>query len=281
MSTPRHQRGTALLISLLVLAIAAAAAAAMAERQDLAQRSLESERGYEQARWLLRGGLHWARSILAEDARSGAQDHRRELWAAGLPPTDVELGSLAGEIRDEQALFNVNNLLRDGKVNPPQVAALGRLLAALGRRATLADAIAAAMEKSGPLADIAQLSEVRGMDPDALAQLARYATALPRPTPVNVNTAAAEVLVAVVEGLTLPEARVLSRGLAAGPARRDEEFRARLRKGLSFNAEDVSLGSQFFLVLGRAQVGRSKLQMQALLQRRGTALPAIVWQRAS
>jgi general secretion pathway protein K len=156
--TPRSQRGTALIIALLVLAIAGAAAAAMAERQDLEQRSLRAERDYEQARWMLRGGLHWARSILAEDARSGSADHRRELWASGLPPTELELGSLAGEIHDEQALFNLNNLLRGGAISPPHVAALRRLLTALGRNPELADAIAAALDPRRPLADVAELA---------------------------------------------------------------------------------------------------------------------------
>jgi general secretion pathway protein K len=281
MSAPRSQRGTALIIALLVLAIAGAAAVAMIESQDLQQRSLRAERDYEQARWMLRGGMHWARYILFEDARSGREDHGRELWASGLPPTDVRLGSLAGEIRDEQALFNLNNLLRGGKISPPHVAALGRLLAALGRRPEFADAIAAAMDASRPLADIAELAGMRAMDPDTLARLQRYATALPRPTPVNVNTAPPEVLVAVVEGLALPEAQALSRRLATEPVRRLEEFQARLRAGLSFNPQDVSVGSQFFLVHGRAKVGAADLRMQALLQRGGTALPAIVWQRAS
>ena len=281
MKSLRPQRGTAVIIAMLVLALAVAGAAAMLERQDLDARALQSQRDYEQARWMLRGGMHWARSILAEDARSGSEDHRRELWASGLPPTDVQLGSLAGEIRDEQALFNLNNLLRGGRISPPQVAALRRLLAALGRPPQLADAIAAAMDPSRPLADIAELAGVRAMDPATLARLQRYATALPQPTPVNVNTAPPEVLVAVVEGLTLPEAQALSALLATEPLRRREEFQARLRKGLSFNPEEVSVGSQFFLVHGRAKVGGSDLRMQALLQRGGAALPAIVWQRAS
>jgi general secretion pathway protein K len=281
MSAPRSQRGAALIMALLVLVMAAAAAAAMGESQDLQQRALQAERDYEQARWMLRGGMHWARYILFEDERSGSADHRRELWASGLPPTDVQLGSLAGEIRDEQALFNLNNLLRGGKISPPHVAALGRLLASLGRRAELADAIAASMAASRPLADVAELTAMRGMDPGTLARLQRYATALPRPTPVNVNTAPPEVLVAVVEGLTLPEAQALAQGLATEPVRRSEEFRARLRKGLSFNPDDVSVGSRFFMVHGHARVGGADLRMQALLQRNGAALPAIVWQRAS
>jgi general secretion pathway protein K len=281
MSTPASQHGTALIIALLVLAIAGAAAATMIESQDLEQRSLQAERDYEQARWMLRGGMHWARSILAEDARSGGADHRRELWASGLPATDVQLGSLAGEIRDEQALFNLNNLRRGGEISPRHVAALGRLMAALGLRAELAHAIAESIDASRPLADVAELAAMRAMDPITLARLQRYATALPRPTPVNVNTAPPEVLVAAVEGLALPEAHALSRWLATEPVRRREDFQARLREGVSFNPEDVSVGSQFFVVHGRAKVGGSDLRMQALLQRRGAGLPAIVWQRAS
>ncbi|HJY77106.1 MAG TPA: hypothetical protein VKE95_10765, partial [Burkholderiales bacterium] len=120
---PLAQRGTAVIIALLVLALAAAGAAAMLERQDLDARTLQSQRDYEQARWMLRGGMHWARSILAEDARAGTTDHLRELWASGLPPTDVQLGSLAGAIRDEQGLFNLNNLSSGGKRDPLQIAA--------------------------------------------------------------------------------------------------------------------------------------------------------------
>jgi hypothetical protein len=63
--------------------------------------------------------------------------------------------------------------------------------------------------------------------------------------------------------------------------RRREEFQARLPKGVSFNPEDVSVGSGFFIVNGRARVGGADLRMQALVQRNGTALPAIVWERAS
>jgi general secretion pathway protein K len=278
---PLAQRGTAVIIAMLVLALAVAAAAAMLERQDLDARALQSQRDYEQARWMLRGGMHWARSILAEDARAGASDHRRELWASGLPPTDVQLGSLAGEIRDEQGLFNLNNLLRGGKPDPLQISALGRLLGAIGLAPALADAIAARIDPKRPLADVGELAGLGGHDADALSRLRRYATALPRPTAVNINTAPAEVLAAVVEGLALPEAQALARRLATDPVRNRDEFQARLRPNLRPNLEGISASSQFFVVQGRAKVGDADLRMEALLQRTGTGLPVIVWQRSA
>jgi general secretion pathway protein K len=281
MNAPRSQRGAAVIIAMLVLALAAAAAAAMLERQDLDARALQSERDYEQARWMLRGGMHWARSILAEDARNSTSDDRRELWASGLPPTDVQLGSLAGEIRDEQALFNLNNLVRGGKPDPVQLTALRRLLATIGLQPGLADAIAARIDPKRPLADIRELAAMPGLDPAALLRLRAYTTALPQPTPVNVNTAPAEVLVALVEGLALPEAQALARRLATDSVRNRDEFQARLRPDLKLAVQDISVASQYFVVYGRARVGGADVRMEALLHRAGPRFPAIVWQRAS
>jgi general secretion pathway protein K len=279
----RSQRGTALIIALLVLALAAAAATAMLEAQDLQTRGLQAQRDYEQARWMLRGGMHWARSILAEDARAGTSDHQRELWASGLPPTEVQLGSLAGAIRDEQAYFNLNSLVRAGKPFLPQVVAFRRLLSTIGLAPGLADAIAAAVAAAGTLSDLGELAGMPGLNAAALGKLQGYTTALPRPTPVNVNTAPPEVLAALVDGLPLSEAQALARRLAVEPVRNAAEFQARLRPDLKLNAEDISAASQFFVVQGRAQVGGADLRMQALLQRTGPApaLPAIVWQRTS
>jgi general secretion pathway protein K len=281
MKSLRPQRGTAVIIAMLVLALAVAGAAAMLERQDLDARALQSQRDYEQARWMLRGGMHWARSILAEDARTGTSDHQRELWASGLPPTDVQLGSLAGEIRDEQGLFNLNNLLRGGKPDPLQIATLGRLLGAIGLTPELAGAIGARIDPKRPLADVGELAGVGGLDANALGRLRRYATALPRPTAVNVNTAPAEVLAAMVEGLALSEAQALARRLAVEPVGSREAFQALLRPNLRPNLEGIAASSQFFVVQGRAKVGDADLRMEALLQRTGTGLPVIVWQRSA
>ncbi|HEV8110005.1 MAG TPA: type II secretion system minor pseudopilin GspK [Burkholderiales bacterium] len=278
---PCAQRGTAVIIAMLVLALAVAGAAAMLERQDLDARALQSQRDYEQARWMLRGGMHWARSILAEDARAGTTDHLRELWASGLPPTEVQLGSLAGGIRDEQGLFNLNNVTRAGKPDPLQVDALKRLLALIGLAPALADAISARVDPSRPLADVGELAGMSGLGADALERLRRYATALPVPTPVNVNTAPAEVLAALVEGLSLSEAQALARRIAADPVRSREEFQARLRPDLKPSLAGVSVSSQFFVVQGRAKVGDADVRMEALLQRTGTGFPAIVWQRSA
>src|SRR5262249_58864509 len=118
-----------------------------------------------------------------------------------------------------------------------------------------------------------------GLGPAGPPRLRGYATALPRPTAVNVNTAPAEVLVAVVEGLSLSEAQAIARRIAVDPVRSSDDFVSRLRPNLRLGAPGVAASSQFFVVQGRAKVGDADLRMEALLQRTGTGLPAIVWER--
>ena len=273
-----RQRGTVIIVAMLIAALAAASAAFALQRQDVSVRTLEAARDREQARWIVRGGAQWARTILAEDARSSVVDHARELWASGLPPTEVEQGTLAGRITDQQGLFNLANLVRDGAPSEPDVAALRRLLQTIGLRAELAESIAA----SQPMSELGELHRVRGCDDAVVARLRQFVTVLPRRAPVNVNTARPEVLSAVVDGLTLAEAVVLANAVLATPVRGHGDLSTRLpRAELSVASDQVSFQSAFFLVEGRATVGRAEARLQALLSRDGSRLPAIVWQRLS
>jgi general secretion pathway protein K len=307
MNLPIRQRGAVVIVAMLVVALAATAASLMLQQQDAAIRQLEAARDYEQARWLLHGGAQWARVILRADARSSAIDHGGELWASGLPPTDIEQGRLSGEIRDQQGLFNLNNLVRDGKSSARDIAIFKRLLQTIGLRVDLADAITDWIDEDSdpqssdgaedayylnlaapyrtanqPLSAIEEILRVRGCDTATVALLRRFATVLPRRTPVNVNMAPPEVLVAIVDGLTLPEAQVLASNRRTAPFQGRDDFKARLpRTELNTDNEDVSVDTQFFLIQGRAKVGKADLRMQALVQRNGVTLPSIVWQRMS
>ena len=305
MSAKLTQRGAAVIVAMLVVALAAAAAVSVLQQQDLALRQLATARDYEQATWVLKGGAHWARSILYQDGRASAMDHGSELWANGLPPTEIEQGTVAGEISDQQGLFNVNNLALEERASARDIAAFRRLLEAIGLNAGLAEAIADWVDAdedalpgvgaedayylrlpapyraaNQPVVELGELLRVRGMDEATLARLRGFATALPRRTPVNANLAAPELLFALVPGLTLAEARVLASGRAQAPFRSLEEFQARLpRRELKWIEGTLSVSSNFFVVRGRATVGKADVRMEALLQRENAAMPVVVWQR--
>jgi general secretion pathway protein K len=301
----QRQRGAAVIVALLIVALATTAAVAALQQQDLALRQLATARDYEQATWVLKGGAHWARSILYEDGRNSAMDHGRELWASGLPPTDIEQGTVSGEIGDQQGLFNVNNLALQGKPSARDIEAFERLLEASGLNPGLAQAIAdwidadeEAQPGTGaednyylrlparyraanqPVVELSELLRVRGMDEASLARLRGIATALPRRTPVNVNLASPELLYAMIPGLTLEEARALASTRAQSPFRNLKEFEARLpRRDLKWIEGTLSVESSYFLVRGRSTVGKADVRMEALLQRERGSMPIVLWQR--
>ena len=61
--------------------------------------------------------------MLSDDRRMSNVDHLGEPWALRLPTMSVEGGELDGHIDDQQGLFNLNNLVRGGKVNLAQLRA--------------------------------------------------------------------------------------------------------------------------------------------------------------
>jgi general secretion pathway protein K len=305
MSALQRQRGAAIIVAMLIMALASAAAIAALQQQDLALRQLTTARDYEQATWVLKGGAQWARSILYQDGRISAVDHGGELWASGLPRTDIEQGTVSGEITDQQGLFNVNNLALEERASARDIEMFRRLLEAIGLNADLAQAIAdwidaddEALPAAGaeddyylrlpspyraanqPVVELSELLRVRGMDEASLARLRGFATALPRRTPVNVNLAPPELLLVMVPGLTPEEARALASTRVQAPFRSLEEFEKRLpRRGMKWIEGTLSVGSSYFAVRGRATVGKADVRMEALLQRERGAMPVVLWQR--
>src|SRR5690625_5250837 len=110
MSVCNRQRGSALLIALVVAALAALIATELLERarQGLARSEalLATERSWQYA-----SGMTWLaekmlREALAEDADPAALGGG---WSA---PFDVPGGMVQGRLQDQQARFNVNEIGR-------------------------------------------------------------------------------------------------------------------------------------------------------------------------
>jgi hypothetical protein len=133
-----RERGIAIVLAISVVAMAAMVAAAIMVSQSTWARRLELTAEHVQARSVLQAGADWARAVLSDDRRQSNVDHLGEPWALRLPPMPVENGELVGKIEDQQGLFNVNNLVAEGKVNFAQLAHFRRRLASL----SLPDALA-------------------------------------------------------------------------------------------------------------------------------------------
>ena len=127
-------RGAALILAILVVALAATIAAFMAGQQSLWTQQAGNLAARAQTRALAHAAIDWTRGVLAEDARDSKADHLGEPWASHLPTLPVlagESASIGGAIYDQQALFNLNNLVRNGRDSDADIALFKRLLAQL------------------------------------------------------------------------------------------------------------------------------------------------------
>ena len=298
------QRGVAVIMAMAVAAIAAIVAGTIMLTQSAAVRQQELIDDRAQAQALLGAGVDWARSIQSDDRRATNADHLGEPWALRLALIPVERGRVKGYIDDQQGALNLNNLVIANSVNFPRLAQFRRLLAMMGLPVTLADAVVdwidadSRVQGAGgaeddyylnlptpyraanrPLADIDELLLVRGFDAEVLARLRPFVTALPRVTPVNVNTAPAEVLAALVEGLDLESARALVAQRARFYYRSPAEFSSQLPRGLNAAAADISVASDYFLVNLNAAVSDVESHGTVLLLRDGPGWPTIIWRK--
>jgi general secretion pathway protein K len=115
------------------------------------------------------------------------------------------------------------------------------------------------------------------MDPATVLALEPHAIVLPRPTPVNVNTAAPEVLAAMIEPLELSGARRVA-------ARRERTFYRTLDQAKDaidgatpLNPALLNVASSFFLVTGVIRYDRVESQTETLLERMSDRVE-VVWQ---
>lgn len=308
----RSEQGAALLTAMLTVTLVAAIASA-ALWQQWRQVEIESaERGRSQTAWMMTGALDWTRLILREDAQSAqgaGVDHLGEPWA--LPVQESKLSTflsqdqqwregdtdvfLSGQISDAQSRLNVMNLLDNGQISVPALQRFGRLFARLNLplqelqtlSRQLQAAAAAAKSPAGSTAPAPLMPQQKaqlvwlGLSPGTLAALDNFITLLPEPTPVNLNTAPAEVLMASLPGIDLAQARqwVTLRERGHWPSLEAA------RKALGAAGQNLQTGqhdvqSRYFEVTGRMRIDDVVQVEQLLVKREGNQVH-MVWRKRS
>jgi general secretion pathway protein K len=288
----RTQRGVALVMVLLIVAMATTIASFMAQQQGFWQREMENGRDRAQARRIAEAGIDWARAVLADDASVNQSDNAKEIWAMQLPAIPVEGGEVQGYIIDQQGLFNLNNLVSNGVVSASGLADFQRLLTALGLPQELGNTLAdwedadSNTMNSGaedeyymnlpqpyrcanlPLSDIGELVQVKGFDAGTIKKLQPFVSVLPESgTAVNVNFAPAEVLMAILPGLTLQDARQIVTQTKTTPFKTTADFLQQLPRNLQNSTMNLSVSTKYFMVTGYATQGDGASAAHALLRR--------------
>lgn len=290
------ERGAAVIMAMLIVALAASASAFLMWQNHLWFRQVENIDQQAQARWVARAAVHWAGAILQDD--KNAYDHESEPWALRLPPLEVEGGEVQGWVTDAQAKFNLNNLVQGGKQNPTELAMARRLFEQQGLDAKILNALLDWMDEDSdisypggaedmqylalippsraanrPLQSVSELARIQGFTADDIRRIQPYVTALPAKTEINVNSAPAELLSALSDGLTVSEARVL---IKQRPFRDSESFRKLLPEKSAPPDAAHGVKSQYFEASVHARFDRIQIGYDALLERKEKGKTTII-----
>jgi general secretion pathway protein K len=301
----KPQRGAALIVAMLIVALAVIATSNFVFHTHIHWRKLENAANTDQARWLVRAAEQWGATVLLDDALQNSVDHLGETWGREMPPIVAEGYHMSGRILEQNGLFNLNNLVLDGKVNDSQLAVFRRLLRNAKLSAGLANAVAdwldaddAASGESGaeseyylrqsppvraanrPIVNLNELLHVRGMTPELLEQLRPYVSVLPKSGPINVNTAPPQVIAALSDTMSLDEAHVLVAKRDHAHFRNAGDLRNAMDNKPGLDERLVSFASQYFLVVVQIRHDRIALESQALFERNGQNFPNLVWRAA-
>jgi general secretion pathway protein K len=316
---PGRQRGVAVITALLLTTLAVTIVASLFWQQQVQVRSMENQRLQLQTRWILRGALDLSRLILNQDYLDSPNfTQLNGVWATPLEETRLDdyiererqdgesfNASLSGRMVDAQSRYNLANLASAKAVKTDELVVFQRLLAnlkldsglALATANMVANAQVAPTTQQNPaqssasaepleLVRVEDLLALSGFTPQSIEQLRDYVIILPSATPVNVNTAPAELIAALVPNLSLSDAAAVVSTRNRGVYYRDiaaftsvTQVAAAMRATAAAAMVAVAVKSNYFLAYSRVRLDRAALDTQSLLSRPNSPNTSVVWIR--
>ena len=316
---PGRQRGVAVITALLLTTLAVTIVASLFWQQQVQVRSMENQRLQLQTRWILRGALDLSRLILNQDYLDSPNfTQLNGVWATPLEETRLDdyiererqdgesfNASLSGRMVDAQSRYNLANLASAKAVKTDELVVFQRLLAnlkldsglALATANMVANAQVAVTTQQNPaqssasaepieLVRVEDLLALSGFTPQSIEQLRDYVIILPSATPVNVNTAPAELIAALVPNLSLSDAAAAVSTRNRGVYYRDvaaftsvTQVAAAMRASAGAAMVAVAVKSNYFLAYSRVRLDRAALDTQSLLSRPNAPNTSVVWIR--
>ena len=298
----RRQRGVAVVTALLLTTLAISIVASLFWQQQVQVRSMENQRLQLQTKWIQRGALDWASVILRQPF--GGRISLDQIWATPLAETRLDQyierervqgenfnASLSGQVYDATARYNLNNLAAGGKRDSVETEVLRRLLTNVRQEPRLARPIAdfvaagqalaqeqddadntAQTPRKGnpmPVLRVDDLLAVQGVKPETVEALRPFVIVLPaQATTVNVNTAPAEVLAAVLPGCSISQANAMVEQRKRIPWNDVAMFENELQcKSETPERPKISTTSNYFLVQSRIRLDRAALDAESLVQK--------------
>lgn len=303
----RNQRGVALITAVLVVALATILAVNVSFKGYLDQRRSGTAFALDQGFEVAMGGEAWAADSLRRDGLQGSKtDDFTEEWATPIPPIPIEGGEFEGVLEDMQGRFNLNSLvtLEGGQyeANPLAVARFERLLELLELEPKWAKIIADWIDSdidaqfpdgaedptytgltppyrtaNMPITRTSELLAISELGLERYQKLEPFVAALPLGTAINLCTARAELLDALVENrreFTLArENTAETRKQRCFPSRQDFERGLDVKqKQELIEGNVVDEKSSYFRATIWVTIGTTQYTLYSLLYRGNTNL---------
>ncbi|MGH6885271.1 MAG: type II secretion system minor pseudopilin GspK [Geminicoccales bacterium] len=292
-----RQRGVALITAIVVVAIATVLAVHIGTRAALDLRRTAGLVALDQGWHVALGAEAWAAEVLQDDVDDSETDHLGEAWAQPLPPLPLDNGEMRGALEDMQGRFNLNSLVdSERKVDDASVDRFERLLVLVGAQPRWARILADWIDAdtvpqipegaedgtylsqnppyraaNGVIATTTEMMALPGMTRDEFERIRPYVAALPVGTPVNLCTAKAQVLAALVEGGTdFGNEELLAANRRDGCYPDSEVLKATLDTAAwqALN-QSVSENSNWFRAVTAVRIGTSEFTLYSLIERNG------------
>jgi general secretion pathway protein K len=178
----------------------------------------------------------------------------------------------------------------EGRIDEIETATFARLLSGQNIGGQLAQLTAQtvanlqrrnAADVGNPQMHLWQLDDllaIPGYNTDMLRRLRALVVVLPESTPINMNTAPAEVIAALY-AIPLAEAAALVAERRRAYFRDAADFSNRMQnRKLPEPGGQITFGSHFFLIDSEVRIGQASLQTQALVQR-DSGQARVLWRR--
>ena len=296
MNRPGFQKGVAIITALLIVAIATTVSVAFSTRLQLDVRRTSNMISADQAYLNALAAESWGRRILKKDREDSEIDHLGEDWAIELPALPVEGGSIKGKLTDLQACFNLNSLQGGPQDAGTAVARarFERLMTNLNISSTVSqsvidwidsdvettipdgaeDSYYMSLEKpyrtaNAPMNSISELRLVRGFEnPDTYATVLPYVCAMDAKTPVNVNTALAEVLRSLSEEFSESDIESIIEQRTDNAFNSIDEFKAfGDNKKKITNYDGLSVNTDYFMLQTESTIGQVRVTTYSVIER--------------
>ncbi|MDB9953028.1 type II secretion system minor pseudopilin GspK [Porticoccaceae bacterium] len=300
----KRNTGVALLSMLLVLGLVTTITANMLYRNTLEIKRQQTLLSQSQLRQTMLAALSLVEIWLQKDQLKPQLKDQQQTFKP-------DRGTLDIAITNETGKFNINNVVNpSGKLNPLQLQSFQRLLSLLkldpALANNLADWIDSDSHSSGqnsedlgysivsntspqgyraanrPVTNLTELLLIKGYTRQVFDRLQPYITALPITTALNINTASATVLEAVIPAMVGSQIVTARSDLPSGFISIEDFLKHPVTAGSEIPADQLTTTGAYYLLTLRASHAGQQSTWQSLLSRKKRDQPSLtapnLWQ---